>query len=70
MLVEDIYMKDCLNYFSKEDCKYLAVLYIAEKENRREIIHQHPRKKVNVTTSVLILAIFYTPCLVLSNISG
>ena len=70
MLVEDIYMKDWLNYFSKEDCTYLAVLYVAEKENKPEIIHQHPRKKVNVTTSVLILAIFYTSCLILSNIAG
>lgn len=70
MLVGDIYMKDWLNYFSKEDCTYLAVLYVAEKENKPEIIKQHPRKKVNITTSVLILAILYTSCLILSNIGG
>lgn len=70
MLIEDIYMKDWLDYFSKEDCTYLAILYVAEKENKPEIIASYPRKKVNITSSVLILAMLYTAFLILSNIAG
>ena len=70
MLTEEIYMKDWLDYFSKEDCTYLAILYVAEKENKPHIISSYPRKKVNITSSVLILAMFHTAFLILSNIAG
>ncbi|MGC0372181.1 MAG: hypothetical protein DGJ47_000888 [Rickettsiaceae bacterium] len=68
--VEDVYKKDWLDRFSKEDCAYLAVLYVAEKENKPEIISSFPRKKTNITTSVLILSILYSAFLIVSNLAG
>jgi uncharacterized integral membrane protein (TIGR00697 family) len=68
--VKDIYSKDWLKYFSKEDCTYLAVLYIAEKENKPEIIKHYPRKRSIITTSVLLLAVLYTAFLIISNLAG
>lgn len=69
-LVEDVYNKKWLNNLTKEDCAYLAVLYVAENKKDPSIISHYPRKHINVTTSVLILAVLYTGCLILSNMAG
>lgn len=69
-LVEDVYNKNWLNNLTKEDCTYLAVLYVAENKKDPSIISRYPRKHVNMTTSVLILSVLYTGCLILSNIAG
>lgn len=69
-LVEDVYNKNWLTSLSKEDCAYLAVLYVAENEKNIGIIEHFPKRQVNITTSVLILAVIYTGCLILSNIAG
>ena len=70
MTVEEIYKKNELESFSKEDCTYLAMLYVAEKEKKPELIKLYPRKKVNVTTSVLVLAIMYASFLLMSQLVG
>lgn len=70
MSVKDIYQKNWLKFFSKEDCTYLAVLYVAEKEKNPEIIKLYPRKRSTITTSVLGLAILYSAFLIIANLAG
>lgn len=69
-LVEDMYKLEWVNYLSKEDCVYLATLYVSEKENKPEIVSYFPRKHVNVTINVLLLSVLYTAFFILSNIAG
>lgn len=70
VFLDKIYDKQWLDQFSKEDCTFLATLYVAEQKQDQSIVAAYPRKQVNITTSVLMLAIIYTGFLILANMAG
>ena len=67
--VKELYEKS-INFFSKEDAAFLAILYICETREEFSSIKYFPRKKQRITKNVVFLGMIFVSCLVVSNITG
>ena len=68
--VSELYTKQWIDNFSKEDGAFLAVLYVSEKDNTPEIIKLFPRKKKLITKHVVFLGMMFVTFLILSNLTA
>lgn len=68
--VSELYQKEWLNDFSREDGAFIAVLYLSEQQNNIELIEKFPRKKQSVTKHVVFLGMLFVSFLILSNLTA
>ena|SRR3990167_9054980 len=68
--VSELYTKQWIDNFSKEDGAFIAVLYVSEKDNTPEIIKLFPRKKKLITKHVVFLGMLFVTFLILSNLTA
>lgn len=68
--VRELYQKEWLEQFSREDVAHLAALYTAEQTNNKEIIRYFPKRHHQIRSSVLIVSILFTGFLILSNLTA
>ena len=68
--VKELYQKKWLNEFSREDVAYIGFLYAAEESDSLSLIKQFPRKRPEITKSVVILGMLFVSLLIAANIAG
>lgn len=68
--VEQLYQKEWINDFSKEDGAFIAMLFFSEKHRVPELITNFPRKKQQLTNSVILLGMLFVSFLTLSNFTA
>lgn len=68
--VKELYQKQWLDEFSKEDVAYIGFLYAAENTGKLPLVEYFPRKKSAVTKSVVVLGMLFVSFLILSNLTA
>lgn len=68
--VKELYHKDWLEQFSREDVAHIAALYTAEHTNNFELIKRFPQQSATMKSSVLMVTVLFTAFLVLSNLTA
>lgn len=68
--VSELYSKNWLKDFSKEDAAYIAVLYLSQSKNNLDIVKLFPRKKQLVTKNVIFLGMLFVTFLIVSNLTA
>lgn len=68
--IRELYNKDWLDHFSKEDVAHIAALYAAEHTQNLALIKKFPKKTSTIPPSVLVIAILFTALLILSNLTA
>lgn len=68
--VSELYQKDWLDNFSKEDVAHIAALYTAEHTKNLSLIEKFPKINTASKSSILIVSILFTACFILSNLTA
>ncbi|HEU5281416.1 MAG TPA: queuosine precursor transporter [Gammaproteobacteria bacterium] len=68
--VKELYQKQWLDEFSREDVAYIGFLYAAEGSGNLPLVDYFPRKKRYVTKSVIVLGMLFVSFLILSNLAA
>lgn len=68
--VRELYQKEWLERFSREDVAHIAALYTAEHTNNLELIQQFPKPSVATKASIIVIGILFTAFLILSNLTA
>lgn len=68
--VKELYNSEWVDGYSKEDAAFLTVLYVSEKQQKKEIIQLLPRKNYSITKNVIFLGMLFTSFLILSNVTA
>ncbi|MFI4955508.1 MAG: queuosine precursor transporter, partial [Gammaproteobacteria bacterium] len=68
--VSELYSREWLSYFSKEDVAHIAALYTAEHTQNLALIKQFPKSSAATRASIVIVGILFTGFLILSNLTG
>lgn len=68
--VKELYKKEWLENFSKEDVAHIAALYTAEHTKNLELIKKFPKATPATKSSVIIIGILFTAFLILSNLTA
>ncbi|MFZ2314883.1 MAG: queuosine precursor transporter [Gammaproteobacteria bacterium] len=68
--VKELYQKQWLDEFSREDVAYIGFLYAAEDSANLPLVEYFPRKKHAVTKSVVVLGMLFVSFLILSNLTA
>ena len=68
--VKEIYKKEWLDEFSREDVAYIGFLYAAEDSENLPLIEYFPRKQHLVTKNVIVLGMLFVSFLILSNLTA
>src|SRR5262245_57407044 len=68
--VKELYQKEWLNCFSKEDVAHIAALYTAEHTNNIALVKNLPVQAIATKPSVVIVGILFTAFLILSNLTA
>lgn len=68
--INELYQKNWLEEFSREDVAYIGFLYAAEKSENLPLIEYFPRKKSVITKNVILLGMLFLCFLILSNMTA
>lgn len=68
--INELYTKEWLDKFSKEDVAHIAALYTAEQTNNLDLIKQLPQKTPATRASIVVVGILFTSFLILSNLTA
>jgi uncharacterized integral membrane protein (TIGR00697 family) len=68
--IQDLYKRETLDKFCKEDVAYIGFLYAAESENNLDLIPHFPRKTITQNNHIVLIGVLYSSFLILSNIIG
>lgn len=68
--ISELYKKEWLDEFSREDGAFIAVLSVAEQQKDPSIIKLFPRKKQKITKHVVLLGMLFISSLILSNLTA
>ena len=68
--VNELYQKEWLDQFSREDVAHIAALYTAEHTKNLELIKKFPKATPATKSSVIIIGILFTAFLILSNLTA
>lgn len=68
--ITELYKKEWLNDFSREDGAFIAVLFLAEQQKDPELMELFPRKKQQITPNVIFLGMMFVSFLILSNLTA
>lgn len=68
--VAELYQKEWLEKFSREDVAHIAALYTAEHTHNLELIKQFPKTTAANKASVIVVGILFTAFLILSNLTA
>lgn len=68
--VRELYHKEWLESFSREDVAHIAALYTAEHTKNLDLIKRFPIKNHSIKSSVIIVGILFTAFLILSNLTA
>lgn len=66
--VSELYQKQSLERFSREDATHIAALYSAEQTKDFELIDKFPSHNPATKNSIIIIGILFTAFLILSNL--
>jgi uncharacterized integral membrane protein (TIGR00697 family) len=68
--VSELYKKEWLDHFSREDVAHIAALYTAEHTQNFALIKRFPKRTPATKSSVITVGILFTTFLILSNLSA
>lgn len=68
--VSELYEKEWLENFSREDVAHIAALYTAEHTQNLDLIKRFPKRNPAIKSSVIVVGIFFTSFLILSNLTA
>ncbi len=68
--VKELYQKEWLEAFSKEDVAHIAALFTAEHTHNLSLIKKFPLKNSSTKASIVIVGILFTAFLILSNLTA
>lgn len=68
--VSELYQREWLESFSREDVAHIAALYTAEHTKNLDLIKRFPKQNPAVKSSVIIIGILFTAFLILSNLTA
>jgi queuosine precursor transporter len=68
--VSELYHREWLESFSREDVAHIAALYTAEHTKNLDLIKRFPIKNHSIKSSVIIVGILFTAFLILSNLTA
>ena len=68
--VSELYSKEWLNAFSKEDVAHIAALYTAEHTQNLELIKLFPKRNSSTKASIIVVGIMFSAFLILSNLTA
>lgn len=68
--ISELYQKEWLDCFSKEDVAHIAALYTAEHTNNFKLISQFPKRNIGLKPSVYIVGLLFSAFLILSNLTA
>ncbi len=68
--VSELYQKEWLDNFSREDVAHIAALYTAEKTQNLTLIERFPKRHSTIKASVIVVGILFTAFLILANLSA
>ncbi|WP_419420557.1 queuosine precursor transporter [Legionella sp. D16C41] len=68
--VSELYQKEWLEKFSREDVAHIAALYTAEHTKNLELIKKFPKTTPATKSSVIIVGILFTAFLILANLTA
>lgn len=68
--VSELYQKEWLEKFSKEDVAHIAALYTAEHTQNLNLIKQFPKRTPATKESVIVVSTLFTAFLILSNLTA
>jgi uncharacterized integral membrane protein (TIGR00697 family) len=68
--ISELYQKEWLDHFSKEDIAHIAALYTAEHTQNLGLIKKFPKATPATKSSVIIIGILFTTFLILSNLTA
>lgn len=68
--VKELYQKEWLDEFSREDVAYIGFLYAAENSEKLPLVKYFSRKQRAVTKNIVILGMLFISFLILSNLTA
>lgn len=68
--VSELYDKEWLEQFSREDVAHIAALYTAEHTKNLDLVRKFPRQNAATKSSVIVVGILFTAFLILSNLTA
>ncbi len=68
--VSELYQKEWLEKFSREDVAHIAALYTAEHTKNLDLIKRFPQRTPATKSSVITVGILFTTFLILSNLAA
>lgn len=68
--VSEIYQREWLENFSREDVAHIAALYTAEHTKNLDLIKRFPKQNTEIKSGVIIVGILFTAFLILSNLTA
>lgn len=68
--VSELYQKEWLESFSREDVAHIAALYTAEHTKKLDLIKRFPKQNPALQSSVIVVGILFTAFLILSNLTA
>jgi len=68
--VSELYQKEWLKLFSREDVAHIAALYMAEHTKNLDLIKLFPKSNPSMRPSVIVVGILFSAFLILSNLAA
>lgn len=68
--VSELYKREWLESFSREDVAHIAALYTAEHTKNLDLIKRFPKKNPAIKSSIIVVGILFTTFLILSNLTA